>query len=39
MTHEKTEAVQKAIDALADHLTGDREYYWIKPAVSQALRD
>jgi hypothetical protein len=30
--HEKCEALQKAIDALAEDLTGDPQFYWIKPS-------
>jgi hypothetical protein len=34
----KCEALQKAIDALAEELTGDPEFYWTKPAVSETQR-
>jgi hypothetical protein len=30
--YEKCEALRKAIDALAEELTGDPEFYWNKPA-------
>jgi hypothetical protein len=30
--YRKREALQKAIDALAEELTGDPEFYWDKPA-------
>ena len=33
--HKKCEALQKAIDALAEELTGDSEFYWNRPAVSE----
>jgi len=29
--HRKSDALQKAIDALAEELTGDPEFYWDKP--------
>jgi hypothetical protein len=32
--HKKCEALQKAIDALAEELTGDPGFYWNKPAKS-----
>ncbi len=34
--HQKTEALQKAIDALAEELTGDPKFYWDPIAVSQS---
>jgi hypothetical protein len=33
--YRKSEALQKAIDALAEELTGDPEFYWSKPALGQ----
>jgi hypothetical protein len=36
--HRKCEALRRAIDDLAGELTGDREYFWPKPAVSLTQR-
>jgi hypothetical protein len=30
--HKKCDDLKKAIDALAEDLTGDPEFYWVKPA-------
>jgi len=34
--HRKCEALRLAIDALAEDLTGDPEFYWDKPAASKS---
>ena len=36
--HQKVEALTKAIDALAEDLTGDPKFYWDKSAPSQSQR-
>jgi hypothetical protein len=33
------DGLRDAIDALAAELTGDPEYYWLKPAVASQDRD
>lgn len=37
--HKRCDALQKAIDALAEELTGDPEFYWDKPGQSRDARD
>jgi hypothetical protein len=34
--HKKCEALKRAIDGLAEDLTGDPKFYWIKPAQGQS---
>jgi hypothetical protein len=37
-SHQKVEALTKAIDALAEELAGDPQFYWKKVAPSQSQR-
>jgi hypothetical protein len=34
--HRKCEALQQAIDALAEELTGDPEFFWDKPSAGRS---
>jgi hypothetical protein len=36
--YKKCDTLQEAIDALAEELTGDPEFYWSKPAASGSHR-